>query len=124
MQKELRTEYEAFLKEFSYGSIRGVAYVGIILILLGIGLDYNLYPERLGLFAAVRVGVSILIFGIILLMNTVWGRNHTQLLAFIWLLFPQVMISWIIGVTEGPASLYWAGLNLAIFAAGIVLFSP
>lgn len=121
MHREMLEKYETFLKGFRYGSIQGIAYVGIVLILLGVVLDYALYPDRQYLFAAVRVGISVLLYGIIVLMKTDWGKSRIQQLSFIWLLFPQLMISWMIGVTDGAASLYWAGLNLAIFASGIVL---
>lgn len=113
--------YEEVLKEFRLAFSRGGAYTCIGLVLLGIGLDYGLYPQMQTLFASVRIVVSILVFGIILLMKTSWGKDQIQWLTFVWLLFPQMMIAWMIGVTEGATSIYYGGFTLAIYASGIVL---
>ena len=121
MDNDLNAGYETTLREFRFEFSRGGAYTCIALILLGVGLDYSLYPHMQLLFAEVRVGISILIYGIILVMETKWGKDKIQWLTFAWLLLPQIMITWMIGETEGAASLYHAGLNLSIYASGIVL---
>ncbi len=121
MTQRLYAGYEAVLREFRLEFSRAGAYTCVALVLLGIGLDYGLYPQMQALFAAVRVVVSILVFGIILMMRTAWGKDRIQWLTFIWLLLPQIMITWMIGVTEGATSIYYAGLTLAIYASGIVL---
>ena len=121
MDKDLQAGYETILREFRFEFSLGGAYTSIALILLGAGLDYGLYPHMQWLFASVRVGVSILTYGIILVLQTKWGKNKIQWLTFVWLFIPQIMIAWMIGVTEGAASLYWTGLTLAIYASGIVL---
>ena len=121
MTKELYSGYDAVLREYRLAFSRGGAYTAIVLILLGVGLDYSLYPREQIQFAAARIIFSILIFGIILMMRTVWGKAKIQTLTFIWLLLPQIMITWMIWATEGPSSIYYAGLNLAVFASGIAL---
>ncbi|MBI1891953.1 MAG: GHKL domain-containing protein [Burkholderiales bacterium] len=121
MAKDLHAEYEINLREFRVEFSRGGAYTGIVLILLGVGLDYSLYPHMQLEFAAVRIGVSFLIYGIIRMMETNWGKDRIQWLTFAWLVLPQIMIAWMIAVTEGPSSIYYAGLTLAMYAAGIVL---
>lgn len=121
MDKALYAGYETTLKKFRFEFSRGGAYTAIALILLGTGLDYGLYPQEQFHFVVARAVCSSLIFGIIMTMETGWGKERIQGLTFIWLLFPQVMIAWMIGVTEGANSLYYAGLNLAIYASGIVL---
>jgi two-component system, sensor histidine kinase PhcS len=121
MSKELYAAYEAEIREFRVAFSRSCAYVGIVLILLGIGLDYGLYPHMQLLFAFSRVVISVLIFGIILLLKTRWGEQRAHWLTFIWLLLPQIMITCMISVTEGGVSLYSVGLHLAIYASGIAL---
>lgn len=100
---------------------RGGGYVAILLILLGAGLDYSKYPQHQLQFFIARVICSLFIFGIILLMSTKWGERRIQFLTFCWLLLPQIMICWIIAKTEGGASIFYAGLNLAIFSSGVLL---
>ncbi len=121
MTKDLYQGYEDDIREYRLAFSRGCAFTAIALILLGSGLDYGLYPERQILFAEARVLVSILIFGIIMLMRTGWGEARARELTFLWLLLPQIMITWMIGMTEGATSLYYAGLHLAIFASGLAL---
>lgn len=121
MDKDLHAGYETILREFRFEFSRGGAYTSIALVLLGVGLDYALYPHMQLLFTAVRVGVAILTYGIIHVMETTWGKDKIQWLTFVWLFLPQLMIAWMIGVTEGATSLYYAGLTLAVYASGIVL---
>mgnify|MGYP001552443811 FL=1 len=70
MAKELYVGYEAEIREYRIAFSLSCAYTGIALILFGAGLDYGLYPHLQVLFGKARVLVSILIFGIILLMKT------------------------------------------------------
>jgi len=121
MEKELYIGYESELRDYRIAFSRVCAYAAIVLILLGAGLDFGLYPKMQMLFGAVRVLASLLVFAVILVMRTQWGQDHAQWLTFLWLLFPQIMITWMISRTEGATSLYYAGLHLAIFASGIAL---
>lgn len=121
MDKKLQAGYEMTLKEFRFEFSRGAAYTCIALILLGIGLDYSIYPEMILPFAAARVAASIVIYFIILTMETQWGKAWIQWLTFAWLLQPQIMIAGLIGATTGATSIYYSGLTLAMYASGIVL---
>lgn len=121
MAKELYQGYAAEIRQYRIDFSRGCAYTAIILILLGVGLDYGLYPNMQFIFGAVRMAASVLIFGIILMLRTEWGQEQAHWLTFVWLLIPQIMISWMIGMTEGATSLYSVGLHLAIYASGIAL---
>ena len=121
MNQGLHSEYGTFLKDFYFRFSRGAAYTCIALVLLGIGLDFGLYPQHLYFFAAIRVGVSILIYVNIRLMETTWGKDKIHWLTFAWLILPQFMITYMIGATNGADSIYYAGLNLSMYASGIVL---
>lgn len=121
MDKTLIAGYQAEIQNYRLVFGPRWAYIGIALILLGGGLDFSLYPERLAQFFEVRVLVSVFIFGVVIVMKTGWGERNAHFLTFLWLLSPQVMITWMISQTEGPASLYYSGLHLAIFASGIAL---
>jgi two-component system sensor histidine kinase PhcS len=114
---------EIALREHRLAFSRGGAYTAIVLILLGAYLDYDVYPQMQALFAGARILAAALVFGMILLMRTGWGAGREQALTFVWLLLPQIMIAWMIAKTDGGASSYYAGLNLAIFASGVALSS-
>lgn len=121
MTKERYSGYEKEIRESRLEFSRACAYTAIVLVLLGIGLDYGLYPHMQYLFGAVRVFVSLLIYCIILVLGTKWGRDRVEMLSFVWLLLPQIMITWMIAETEGATSMYSIGLYLAIFASSIGL---
>lgn len=118
---QLHTGYQTELADFRITFSRGGAYTAIVLVLLGVGLDYAQYPQLLVPFAAARVVVSLLIGGIVMLLGSSAGRNLSPWLTLSWLLLPQIMISWMIWQTDGVLSPYYMGLNLAIFASGIAL---
>jgi two-component system, sensor histidine kinase PhcS len=93
----------------------------IALVLLGVGLDYSLYPEHLADFFAARVLAAGLTLLILLLILTKRGRPHVQSLTFLWLALPQLMIGWMIAVTDGSASIYFVGMQLAFFGGGMLV---
>ena len=115
----LHSAYESDLRAYRLRFSRGGAWTAIGLVLLGIGLDFSLYPDHLGAFALARVLVSLAILGIIGLMRAPWGARHVEAMSFTWLMLPQIMIAWMIAVTEGASSIYYAGLNLGVFASAI-----
>ncbi|WP_144113174.1 sensor histidine kinase [Paraburkholderia sp. BCC1886] len=119
--RQLQTGYQTELADFRVNFSRGGAYTAIVLVLLGVGLDFAQYPQYEVAFAFARVLVSLLIGGIVLLLGTPFGRRFAPWLTLSWLLLPQVMISWMIWRTDGVLSPYYMGLNLAIFASGIAL---
>lgn len=121
MARDQYSGYEEEIREYRYSFNRAFAYTAIVLVLLGVGLDYGLYPEKQWLFGAARVFVSLLIYGVLLALKTKWGEDRAEMLAFVWLLLPQIMITWMIGVTEGGTSMYSIGLYLAIFGSSIGL---
>jgi two-component system sensor histidine kinase PhcS len=113
--------YEAELRDFHLAFSLGGALTSITQVLLGVGLDFALYPILQFQFAFARLLVALLTLLVIFLLRTSWGHLRVSWLTFLWLLFPQFMIAWMISVTEGVDSIYYAGLNLAIFASGIAL---
>lgn len=118
---QLHTGYQAELADFRMAFSRGGAYTAIVLVLLGVGLDYAQYPQLQASFAVARLLVSLLIGGIAIMLGSGLGRRFTPWLTLSWLLLPQALISWMIWQTDGVWSPYYMGLNLAIFASGIAL---
>lgn len=117
----LFNEFNASLSDFRFKSSPGCAYTACALILLGIGLDYSLYPQELLPFVIARLVCITAILSIIRLLKTGFGRIYVHELTFAWLLCSQIMICWMIYSTDGAASSYYIGLPLAIFGSGIVL---
>lgn len=100
---------------------RIAAYVAIALVLAGVGLDQAFYPAEAMEFAIARILVSVLIGLFALSFRTHLGAQRIQLLTYIWVLFPQIMIVWMIYHTNGESSVYFVGLALAISAIAVFL---
>lgn len=113
--------YETALRHFRLEFSRAGLRTGIVLVLLGVGLDHAMYPEWQAAFAGWRLLASALMAVILCAMRSEWGKHNIQWLTFGWLLLPQIMIAAMIAATEGAASIYYAGLTLAIYSSGIVL---
>ena len=93
----------------------------IALVLLGVGLDYGMYPLHLGEFFAARTLVAGLTLLILVVILSKRGQPHVRSLTFLWLALPQAMIGWMISVTDGTASIYFVGLQLAFFGGSMIV---
>jgi two-component system sensor histidine kinase PhcS len=121
MNLQERSPYERQLNEFRVTYSKAGCITSIVLVLAGVGLDFYSYPERMGEFLALRALVALLTAGVFLMLFTSQGRERVRSLTMIWLLFPQIMIAWMIYQTDGVASIYFVGLHLAMYAVGIIL---
>jgi two-component system sensor histidine kinase PhcS len=94
----------------------------IALMPAGISLDWFVYPDHVSQFLVVRI-ISSLLAGLVLWRLTAkhLSRFETRLLCMGWWIIPAAAISWMIAVTEGMASPYYAGLCLVILAVSIVI---
>ncbi|MGH7942189.1 MAG: ATP-binding protein [Limisphaerales bacterium] len=94
----------------------------ITLMPVGACLDYFVYPEDFDLFLAFRVACAILACGLFYLHTTQIGQKHYRLLGVPIALLPALFIAWMIAETDdGAKSPYYAGLNLIVLAASVVV---
>ena len=87
----------------------------------GIVLDYAMYPDRLGDFLRLRLLSSALAAGLDYLHTIPFGQRHVKWLGVPIALLPAGFIALMIHVKEGPISPYYAGLNLILLAASVVV---
>jgi two-component system sensor histidine kinase PhcS len=85
-----------------------------------VGLDADFYPEYLLEFGLARLLVVTLIGSALWSYSRAWGLRHVRALTYFWIALPQLMICWMIFQTDGEASIYFVGLNLAV--SGISIF--
>lgn len=95
--------------------------LAIVLIPAGSTLDMMVYPRQVQEFLVYRLLADAVVACIFALHFIDFGRRHVRALILAWLLTPQVIICYMIYLTEGFASTYYAGLNLAILGMGILL---
>jgi len=115
------SSYHAELSDFRVAYSRAGCVTSIVLVLAGVGLDWSMYPDRLGQFFVFRLVVALITAGVLALLYTPGGRRHVRSLTVFWLAVPQVMIGVMIALTEGTHSIYFVGLHLALYAVGIIL---
>ena len=113
-----RRTYAQDMRGHHLTSSRACAVTVAALILAGVVLDYAVYPQLMGTFALLRVLAAAGVLAGLALLYTRFGRRHAHAVTFVWLTFPQLMIAWMIHVTQGEASLFYAGIILTIFAVG------
>jgi len=121
MDSRPSSPYEQQLSDFRLSYSKAGSITAIVLVLAGVGLDYFTYPQRLLEFSMLRLAVVVLTLGILWVLFSGFGRRHVRSLTMLWLLLPQMMISYMIFTTDGAHSIYFVGLHLALYAVGIIL---
>jgi signal transduction histidine kinase len=92
----------------------------VVLMPFGVLLDATVYPDKAGYFLILRLLCSLLVAIIWLLHGTPWGRNHYEALGLPIVMLPAFFIAFMISVTDGTSSPYYAGLNLILLAVSAV----
>jgi signal transduction histidine kinase len=92
----------------------------VVLMPFGVLLDYAVYPDQVGYFFRLRLLCSVLVGIIWLLHRTAWGKNHYEALGLPIVMLPAFFIAFMIFVTDGTSSPYYAGLNLILLAVSAV----
>jgi signal transduction histidine kinase len=99
--------------------------VGCVLVMTlmpaGIPMDFFVYPEKFWFFVTLRFWSAAVAAVIFASLFTEHGKRFRNLLGFLIPMVPVFFIAWMIAVTEGFASPYYAGLNLVLLAVGAVL---
>jgi signal transduction histidine kinase len=101
------------------------AKAGCVLTLIcmpfGGSMDYFVYPQLLHEFLISRLLNDIAVLPIFLLLFSEFGRRNIRIVGNLWPLVPAINISWMVMVSEGWASPYYAGLNLVIAVTCILM---
>lgn len=123
------TQADATIQEAFLGAEKGVriqnyrvaCILAAVFMPLGISLDWLVYPEHTPFFFALRLLCSALLLFIWWLVKTPLGTRYYRVLGMILPALPTFFISWMIYWTDGILSTYYAGLNLVLLGAAIVL---
>ena len=113
--------YAAYERRSQVENYRVACVLGIIFMPVGFALDYFVYPEQLGVFFVGRLVSSVLLTIVWFLLGTEAGRRRYRWLGLVEVSIPIFCISWMIMRMGGAASTYYAGLNIVLMGAGIVL---
>jgi signal transduction histidine kinase len=109
-------ERKVAIQNYKIGCILGTVFMPA-----GIVLDYFVYPQYLPYFVEFRLWCSALLAGIWVLLSTRFGERFLRGLGMVEVYLPLLFISGMIYMTDGAHSTYYAGLNLVVMGAGLVL---
>ncbi len=118
---ELFTAFEQYERRVRVRNYRIAAVVGTVFMLLGSALDFFVYPEQALPFLLLRVVCGVLLAGTFVLLLTATGMRRHRSIGVVMAFIPLAGILWMIAATEGSNSPYYAGLNLVLIGAGLVL---
>ena len=119
--QEFRAAYQEHEREITLRKTRLGCFLGIVMVPLFCGLDHYVYPKHTFSFLLSRLLCSALMAGLYPLLATHFGRKHYHFMGVLLLFLPTATIAWMIYVTEGAASPYYAGLTLVLMVLAVVL---
>lgn len=95
--------------------------VSILIVTLGIPLDYIVYPEYFAEFTALRIG-EILFLSVLFFVTALSSmRPHLFKITAVFTGSVIATVCVIIYVTEGAVSPYYAGINLVLIGIGFIM---
>lgn len=118
---ELNQAFAAYERQVTIQNYKIGCILGIIFMPAGSSLDYFVYHNQVGNFFLLRMGCSLLLGLVWFMLTTPPGIKYYRLLGFIEVSLPIIFISLMISHTDGFESPYYAGLNLVLMGAGLVL---
>jgi two-component system sensor histidine kinase PhcS len=116
-----RAAFEAHELQARVSTGKVAALLVAVLMPFGASLDFAVYAERTTFFLLLRACSALLAGVIWFLLTRPYGERHHRPLGFLTALMPAFFITWMIYDREGPASPYYAGLNLIILAISVVV---
>ena len=116
----LRT-YAAYEREITIKHLAFGCYLVMLLMPVGVVLDYYVYPDKVAYFLKLRL-LSTLLAGVVwCILRTSLSQKIHRLLSVIIAVLPAFFICWMIYATEGPYSPYYAGLNLVLLCVALIM---
>jgi signal transduction histidine kinase len=120
-QKEFKDAFVADERRERIQSGKVACALVVFLMPVGIILDRYVYPEHWANFLFLRLLCSVLAGGLWALHYTSFGVRYYRFLGIPIALLPAFFISWMIYLTEGPESTYYAGLILILLAVNAIV---
>jgi two-component system sensor histidine kinase PhcS len=117
---QLLDAYRKFYTTLRVRQAKVCFILAMILVPACIGLDLCVYPKLAVPMFKARLWCDLAMLPCFLALFTKWGRRHVQWVDSVPLITACIAICWMIYLAEGAASPYYAGLNI-VMAAAILL---
>ncbi len=101
--------------------LRVCCWLGITLVPLFLALDAVLHPELVGVFAVIRIAMLLINAWTLLALRTRMGQRLVVPLSLLSFLGTGAGIIVMCGLNGGGSSPYYAGLNLVMLAAAVIM---
>jgi two-component system sensor histidine kinase PhcS len=123
--QEMRKAFAEYDRRAILNNVKVGCLIGVVLMPVGIVLDFFVYRNDLVFFLKLRLLCSLLIAAFWLVVISPFGHKHPRALGVLLAMFPSFFMSWMIYAAEpngGSESPYYAGLNLVLLVIGFVLY--
>ena len=117
----LRQAYRDYERGIRIHNYRVACLLALVFMPAGVLLDFFVYPQKVGEFIQLRLLCSALLLFIWWFVRTPPGLKCLWSLGQIVAALPSFFISVMIFNTEGSQSPYYAGINLVLLGAAIIL---
>jgi signal transduction histidine kinase len=121
---ELQRQFEQSEHSIRVANYGRTAIWAIVFMLAGVSLDVMVFPEHLWYFFSIRCVCSLLLGCVLLYVQSPRSVMTTRIAVHIVGLLPMISILWMIYNTGGYLSPYYAGINLVLVAASLLLRWP
>lgn len=118
---EFKTAYREESLERCLRGARMAGFLSIVLVPLFVVLDFLVFPDWAPIFLGLRLTCVIALAGILGILALPTGRAHPRLMGLFLVACIAVTIALMVGATGGAESRYYAGLNLLLLGAGLLL---
>jgi two-component system sensor histidine kinase PhcS len=114
---EVLQTYADYERQITLRHLKVGCYLVMLLMPLGVVLDYFVYPAYLEFFFTLRLFSA----GLLGLLPTPLSQRFHNYFSLVIVLIPTYFICWMIYATEGADSPYYAGLNLILLCVALVM---
>ncbi len=118
---EIQTAFQEHERSVRVTNYRIACLTAFVFMPAGWSLDWLVYPGQIWPFLILRLICSALLLFIWWYVTTPFGARHYQILGLILPGLPTLFISWMIFMKDGAQSVYYAGLNLVLLGAAMIL---
>jgi signal transduction histidine kinase len=122
MSIDLAQAYQLHIREQLFRQSKIGCMVAATLMPGGALLDYFVYPDHIRILTITRIACSVAIAFILWLHYSFANHSWSRLLPFTWPVVLSLFICYMIFVTGGAPSPYYAGLNIVLI--GIIFILP